>query len=203
MKTKVLFPVLCVITLVITAMSWNYFGSDQAGILRGKPIETRYWLPFFLRVHIAGGMLAMMFGAGLVFSSSGRMRLHRALSNGYALSILFSGLAGLIVAPQSIGGWWAGSGFTALALAWLYFTARAVQTALRADWPAHRRMVVYSLALTFSSLGFRLVLLIPILTDLPFITVYRLDSWLCWPLHLLVAAWWLRREQEARVPAVA
>lgn len=194
MKKHGLLLSMIVTTTVITALSWHYFNSNNAGILRSKPGEVMIWLPTLLRIHIGAGMTAMAVGAGLVFSRNGRPVLHRTLGRTYALAVLVSGLAGLIVAPWALGGWVSGLGFTGLALAWLYFTGRSMLLAVRGDLPGHRRAVVFSLALTYSALTFRLFLLIPMLTDLPFFPVYRFGSWASWILQLGVAAWWLRRQ---------
>ncbi|MEM6769739.1 MAG: DUF2306 domain-containing protein [Bacteroidota bacterium] len=196
MKRTILFALLLIVAITLTALSWHYFGSDEAGILARKPQAVKSWLPTFLRIHIGGGMIAMLCGAGLVFTSRGaKLSVHRYLGRIYASAVLVSGMAGLIVAPHAIGGAVSGFGLGSLALAWMYFTVRTIQHALNKEWVAHQRAAAYSLALTFSSLTFRLFLLFAFL-GYPFTTVYRTSCWVSWLLHLgIVAVWFSYRGQ--------
>lgn len=198
MKNLILFVALSIITVVLSVMSWHYFGSDDAGILLRKPEEVKSWLPFVLRIHIGGGMLAMACGAFLVLSSkrAGLIKWHRWLGRLYTVAVFLSGLAGAIIAPHAIGGIISALGLGSLSLAWMYSTGLAAHSAIKGDWATHHKSTTYSLALTFSSLTFRLVLLFAFL-GIPFVSVYRTSCWVSWILHLGFAAWWLYRQQPS------
>lgn len=194
MKNSILLVSMATITIVISALSWHYFGSDAAGILRGKPDAVMDWLPTILRIHIGGGMLAMASGTGLWFTSRKQKRfgVHRWIGRFYGLSVLVGGVAGACIAPWSIGGTVTVFGFLGLATVWMYFTARAVVLAMKGDIAGHQRAAAFSLAVTFSALTFRMFLLIPLLTSLPFIPVYRFGSWACWIINIGLVALFLR-----------
>jgi len=189
-----------VITIALSAASWHYFGARPSGILRAKPAEVMDWLPLILRIHIACGMLAMATGATLVYTSfrSHLHGVHRWLGRGYGLSVLVGGLTAAVIAPYAIGGLISGLGFLGMTVVWLYFTARAVYLAVNGNIVGHRKAATYSLALTYTSLTFRMFLLIPLLTSLPFVPVYRFASWASWLIHLCLVAWWLRRAATAK-----
>ena len=206
---KLVLPLLLFITsIAITALSWRYLSGGGAdggvGILAGKPPTAPGWLPRLLRVHIGAGMLSLFAGAGLALTVRWRWRfrrLHRALGRGYGLAVVVSGGAGLLVSPFAIGGPAAALGLGCLALAWLYATGRAVLLAVRGDLAGHRRLAVYSLALTFSALTFRLLLL-PALLGWPFLVVYRVACWASWLLHLAVARCYLAGRPRPAPPVV-
>ncbi len=205
MKNSILLISMITITLAISIMSWHYFGSDAAGILRGKPDAVMNWLPTILRIHIAGGMLAMASGCALWYTSRrlSRFGAHRWLGRLYALSILVSGAASACIAPWAIGGAASTFGFLGLASAWWYFTFRAVALAIKGDLAGHRRAAAFSLSVTFSSLTFRMFLLIPLLTSLPFVSVYQFASWACWIINLGLVALFLRKKATQRVVSAA
>jgi len=200
MTNRLLFPAMVVITIALSAASWHYFGARPSGILRAKPAEVMDWLPLILRLHIACGMLAMAGGAALVFTSSRSHlhRVHRWLGRGYGLSVLFGGLMAAVIAPYAIGGLISCLGFLGMTVVWLYFSGQAVYLAIKGDIISHRKAATYSLALTYTSLTFRLFLLIPLLTSLPFVPVYRFASWASWLIHLGLVAWWLRRTATSK-----
>jgi len=199
MKNNALLISMIIITLVISLMSWHYFGSDAAGILRRKPGAVMNWLPTLLRIHIGGGMLAMLSGCALWYTSrkASRFGPHRWLGRFYGLSILVSGAASVCIAPWAIGGAVSAFGFLGLASAWWYFTFRAVRLAMQGDIVGHKRAAAFSLSVTFSALTFRMFLLIPLLTSLPFIPVYRFGSWACWIINLGLVAFFLRKRRTS------
>jgi hypothetical protein len=195
MKNNILLASMATITLIISAFSWHYFGSDTAGILQGKPAAVMDWLPTILRVHIGGGMLAMASGTALLYTSRKRKRygVHRWLGRFYGLSILVGAVAGACIAPWSMGGAITAFGFLGLVTVWLYFTARAIMLAMKGDILGHQRAAAFSLSVTFAALTFRLFLLIPLLTSLPLVPVYRFGSWACWIVNIGIVALYLRR----------
>lgn len=186
------------ITVIISALSLHYFGAQPSGILRSKPEGVMHWLPIVLRIHIAGGMLAMASGAALVYTSRqrSRHRTHRWLGRGYSISVLISGLMGAVIAPYAFGGLISGLGFLGMTTAWLYFSTRTIYLAVKGDLSGHQKAATYSLAMTYTALTFRMFLLIPLLTSLPFLPVYRFGSWAAWLINLGLAAWWLSRQSH-------
>lgn len=196
MKNAILLVCMIAITLVISFMSWHYFGSDTAGILKLKSAAVMNWLPTILRIHIGSAMLAMASGSALWYTSRKPSRLdaHRWLGRFYGLSILVSGAASACIAPWAIGGALSAFGFLGLASAWWYFTFRAVSLAIKGDVAGHKRAAAFSLSVTFSALTFRMFLLVPLLTIIPFVPVYRFGSWACWIINIGLVAVLLRKK---------
>lgn len=201
MKNGILLIGMITITLVISFLSWHYFGSDAAGILRGKPASVMNWLPTVLRIHIACGMLAMASGSALWYTSRKRKRLgaHRWLGRFYGLTILVGGVTAACIAPWAIGGAISAFGFLGMVACWWYFTFRAVMLAMKGDLVGHQRAASYTLGLTFTALTFRMFLLIPLLTSLPFVPVYQFGTWASWMINLGLVAWYLRTRSSADI----
>ena len=56
--------------------------------------------------------------------------------------------------------------------------------ALHKRWPQHGLYMELSYALTFAAITQRSLLLVPLLTDVPFMPIYQLSAWLPWLLNL-------------------
>jgi uncharacterized membrane protein len=149
-------------------------------------------LAVYLHIGLAPIALALM---PFQFSANLRQRrpaLHRWLGRGYALAILISGVAGLLLALGTEAGPIAGWGFGILAVLWLGVTARAVFLARAGRIAQHRRWMIRSAALTFAAVTLRLYL--PVLALIfGFETGYPLVAWLCWVPNLMLVEWWLAR----------
>lgn len=173
----------------MVVMSLHYFQSDSAGILKRKEVADHFWFLFSFRTHIFLGLVAIVIGPFQFLKKirSTYKTLHRVIGYVYTVSILFSSLAGLIIAPFAMGGWVTTIGFSILSIAWLYITIKAVYFIRNGDLSNHEKWAFLSYALTFSSITQRTLLLIPLLTGIPFIPIYQLSAWLPWLLNLGIA----------------
>jgi len=185
MKKMLLTISLYGLTLVVLYLALPYFTKPVSGILEFGP-DRPTWFPGLLRLHIATGGLAMLTGLFLLAPAvrQRRMRAHRAAGFFYILIVLISGISGLLIAPFSLAGWVSAGGFSVLAVLWVGTTVLAVRAAVQGRIVDHRRWVSYSLALTYSSITFRLFLLVFLATSAPFLTFYGYASWWCWLLNI-------------------
>ncbi|MEO0732675.1 MAG: DUF2306 domain-containing protein, partial [Bacteroidota bacterium] len=181
MKNLLLTSVLYVLTLVVLYLALPYLTEPTTGILTFGP-QRPAWFPTVLRIHIATGGIAMLAGLFLLAPVARRRwpRAHRWVGAAYGVAVIVSGVSGLLVAPYSLAGWTSASGFSVLALLWLGTTVLAIRAAINGRMAEHRRWVAYSLALTYASITFRLMLLVFLATAVPFLTFYGYASWWCW-----------------------
>ncbi|MGH1364577.1 MAG: DUF2306 domain-containing protein [Calditrichia bacterium] len=173
----------------MVAMSYHYLQFDRSGILRMKEIANQDWFLLMFRTHILLGLIAITIGP-FQFMKSIRIRrpsLHRKLGYLYIFSVLLSSIAGLIIAQFAMGGWISTIGFSLLAFGWFYTTAKAVIAIKAGQIQNHQMWMFFSYALTFASITQRTLLLIPLLTTIPFIPIYQLSAWLPWVVNLSVA----------------
>ncbi len=191
MKRTILIITAVIACFVLAGVGWGYFVEEETRIVLSKAEEMRAWYASRLRIHIGGGGLAMLLGVGLMITAnrSRWLKIHRWLGRGYALVILISGVAGLMIAPYAIGGWVSALGLLSLGVLWLLTTGATVFYALRGQLERHRYLAILSLALTFSAFTLRLFLLIPMITELPFVSVYKFSVWASWIINLSLALW--------------
>ncbi len=183
----IVFLFIGAITMVI--MSLHYFQSDSAGILKRKEIANSSWFLFTFRLHIFLGLLAILIGP---FQFIKKIRntnktSHKVIGYVYTSSVLFSGLAGLIIAQFAMGGWITTIGFSVLSFAWLFTTIMAISSIRCGNVLNHKKWMFLSYGLTFAAIIQRTLLLIPLLTEVPFMPIYQLSAWLPWLLNLSVA----------------
>ncbi len=145
-------------------------------------------------LHISCAPLALAVGSVQFFASVRKHKpLHRWLGRVYALAILISGSAGVVVALNAAGGLSAQVGFALLAIIWVATTANAIRHAMARRIGKHRRWMVYSFALTFAGVTLRLYLLGFVAAGLTYTEASVYLAWLCWLPNLAFAWWWLRR----------
>ncbi len=170
-------------------MSFHYLQSNSTGILQNKAIAASFWYLLTFRLHILFGIIAILIGP-FQFLKGLRTKyliLHRAFGYVYFSSVLLSGLAGLVVAQFAMGGQLTAVGFTMLSILWLYTTIKAVGAIKNGNIAKHKKWMFLSYALTFSAITQRTTLLIPLLTDVPFIPVYQASAWFPWMFNLSIA----------------
>ncbi len=179
----------------MVVMSLHYFQSDSAGILKRKEFANSFWYLFSFRTHIFLGLVAIVIGPfQFVKKIRGTYKiLHRIIGYVYTVSVLFSGLAGLIIAQFAMGGWITTIGFSALSITWLYTTIKAISSIRGGDILNHKKWMFLSYGLTFSAIIQRTLLLIPLLTETPFMPIYQLSAWLPWLLNLSIAYYLYKR----------
>ena len=170
-------------------MSFHYFLEETTGILKGKEAASQLWYQVVFRVHVMFGLIAILTGP---FQFIHRFRersvfAHRRLGYVYVGSVLLSSMAGLAIARFTMGGWIPALGFTVLSILWAYITIRAVYSVIRGNLHYHQAFMIYSYSLTFAAITQRTMLLIPLLTSVPFFPVYRMSAWLPWIINLGIA----------------
>jgi len=114
-------------------------------------------------------------------------RLHRGLGYFYLTGVCVGGVTGLPMAITAEGGPLSRVGFTIVAVAWLATSLLALECARRGDFPAHRRWMIRSYALTFGAVLLRLDLCFLRLLGYDFNAIYPYMSWLSWSVSLTVA----------------
>lgn len=155
---------------------------------------SRYSQP--LRLHIAGGMGALLAGPWQ-FSQKLRARalnFHRWLGRFYLLEVALGSLAGFAMALVSEEGLPTHLGFGALALLWFFTGLQAYRAVLRGDIVAHRQWMIRNFALTLAAVTLRNYLPLMLFgLHWSFHASYIAVSWLCWIPNVLVAEWMIRR----------
>ena len=85
-----------------------------------------------------------------------RPALHRWMGRTYVAACLIAGVGALATAPYASGGPVASLGFGTLAILWIASTAGAWRAAVRRDFALHRKLMLYSFAMTFGAVTLRL-----------------------------------------------
>jgi uncharacterized membrane protein len=146
--------------------------------------------------HGFGGAIAALLGPFQLISSVRRTspRVHVWTGRTYLLAVLAGGLSGLYFGPQTSAGPVAATGFTTLAVFWLYSGAQAYLTIRRGDVQAHRRWMLRNFSLTLAAAMLRIELpLLIILGGLSFPAAYTIVAWSSWAPNWLIVEGWLRR----------
>jgi uncharacterized membrane protein len=150
-----------------------------------------------LRLHVAGGALALGLGPFLI-GGPRRRRGHRVLGKLYLGAVLVGGLGGVSLSRFSYGGWPTHLGFAALGIAWLGTTLVAWTRIRSGDVAGHRAWITRSFLLTLAAVTLRIYLPLSGVLGLQFDTSYPVISWLCWLPNLLVAEILVRRADWSR-----
>ena len=148
-------------------------------------------LPLATTAHLAGGAIALVTGA-LQVSTTLRNKyldLHRWLGRTYVAAVVLSGIGGLIMSLESMGGLVAHFGFGLMAVCWLFTTLTAYRHILRGNVALHREWMLRSYALTLAAVTLRIYLPASQVAGIDFIDAYQAISWLCWVPNLLVVEW--------------
>ena len=150
--------------------------------------------PGVTAIHFIGGAIAIVAGA-FQFSTSLRRKhlaIHRLLGRFYVGSIIFSGIAGLVLAMNSVGGFYVQTGFGLMAIFWLVTTFMAYRLIRQGDVKAHENWMIRSYAVTLAGVTLRLYLGLSILLGVKFFDAYPVLAWLCWVPNLIIAEVFLR-----------
>jgi hypothetical protein len=153
-------------------------------------------MPIATWSHLLGGAAALLCGpwqfrAGL---REARPGFHRLTGRVYALAVAAGGLGGLAMAVVSDGGYVTHFGFGMLGIAWLVTLTAALRAVRRRDFTAHRAWMIRNFALTFAAVTLRIYLPISAALGIPFLSAYRVISWLAWAPNLVIVEWFLRRQ---------
>jgi len=149
----------------------------------------------FLRLHIAGGIGAVLAGPWQ-FSQSLRTRnlnLHRWMGRFYLLEVALGSIAGFGMAVVSEEGLATHLGFGILAVLWFATGFEAYRMIRSGNIEAHRRWMIRNFALTLAAVTLRQYMpLMLFALHWPFRRSYIAVSWLCWVPNVLVAEWMVR-----------
>lgn len=190
-KLLLLFFVVGAISMLV--MSFHFFKFEVSGILKLKGAELLdgSWFRYFFKAHIFFGIIAITVGPFQFIKriKSKLPKIHTTLGYFYLTSIILAGITGLVIAQYAMGGWISSFGFTLLAICWPVSTVLAVRSILKGDIEGHKKWMYLSYGLTFAAITQRTMLLIPLLTEVPFILVYRSSAWIPWLLNSAIAYW--------------
>lgn len=189
MKKNALITFLLVGAGAMIAMSGHYLYSDTSGILKRKEAASSFWYLLTFRTHVLFGLAAITAGP---FQFIKRIRisntkLHRGMGYLYIVSIILSSLSGMVIAQFAMGGLISSVGFSILASIWFYTTVQSIRAIQNRNFRDHEKWSYFSYALTFAAITQRTLLLIPLLTSVPFMPIYQLSAWLPWLLNLMIA----------------
>ncbi|MEZ5727413.1 MAG: DUF2306 domain-containing protein [Burkholderiaceae bacterium] len=196
-RRALILMALAAVGVALASYRFVFLGLEASFFVMLAQIEAR---PLAFLIHVAASPIALAIGAIQFFPRlrTARPRLHRWLGRLYGLAILAGGLAGLVMAPTSVGGPVAGWGFGLLAVIWIAVTAQAVRLAMAGRFDAHRRWMIRSYALTFAAVTLRIYLpfFMAAGIEYPAASVYL--AWLAWVPNLVAVEWWLRRRGSRR-----
>jgi uncharacterized membrane protein len=150
--------------------------------------------------HVFASTVALALGPFQFLSRlrARRPALHRWLGRTYlAIGVLIGGLCGLYMSIHAFGGLVGKTGFTLLALAWLYTGLRAFAAIRGGDAAAHRRWMVRNFALAFAAVTLRIWLPLSVAAGAEFELAYPAIAWLCWLPNLVVAELLFNRARDA------
>ncbi len=188
-----LWGVMWLFSLAIAGYGTTYFLA-----LPNNQHFARYIVP--LRLHIAGGMGALLAGPWQ-FSQRLRARalnLHRWMGRFYLLEVALGSTAGMAMAVVSMEGMPTHLGFGILAVLWFVTGLQAYLAVRRGDIDAHRRWMIRNFALTLAAVTLRVYMpLMLAAMHWPFRPSYIAVSWMCWIPNVMVAEWMAR--SRARV----
>lgn len=150
-------------------------------------------------LHVFASIAALALGP-LQFSNrlrQARPALHRWSGRIYlSIGVLIGGASGLYMAQFAFGGWMARTGFSALALCWLFTGFMAYRAIRRGDIQNHRRWMRRNFALTFAAVTLRIYLGLSVAAGIQFEQAYPVIAWLCWVPNLFFVEWWFNSRRR-------
>lgn len=157
--------------------------------------------PYLIYPHVFGSAIALAVGP-LQLSTHFRRRwpkAQRVLGRVYLIAgVMVGGVAGLVLAFHSFGGWIAHLGFAVLAALWLLSGAVALRLALRRRLDLQRRWTILNFSLTFAAVTLRIQLGLAAAAGWPFEAFYPWLAWTSWVPNLLLAWVFARPQPPAR-----
>lgn len=195
---NVIFTIITLLAFLVAVMSLRFFNFEIQDILRNKTAELLagpWYLPYFY-THISFGIIAIVLGPFQFLKKirSKYLGLHRLIGKVYLISILFGGLAGLIIAFNADGGLVAKIGFGLMAIFWLSTGYMAYKSILNKEIAKHERWMLRNYAVTLSAVSLRLGLLLAVIGVVQFEFIYIVMSWASWILNLLIVEWYISKK---------
>lgn len=165
-------------------------------------VDANRFLHPWLAWHAISAATALLLGPWQFRATlrARRPRLHRAMGRLYVAACLVGGVTGGVLALGVSTGLVPLLGFGILAVWWVYTTTQALRMALQRQFPAHRKWMIRSFALTFAAVTLRLQLVAADLLPVDDDTAYRVISFLCWVPNAVFAELWLRRRPATAQP---
>jgi hypothetical protein len=159
-KSGMMLPMIGVLSLGVALYSFRFAGVPFGLWLGVDPAIARVFGQANLAMiaHTFFGPLALVCGP-FQFSSGLRAwkpALHRWTGRIYVVSCIVSGVAALAAVPHASGGPVATLGFGILAIAWITTTGAAWYAATQRKFDLHRKLMLYSFAMTFGAVTLRL-----------------------------------------------
>lgn len=189
MKKYLLIGFFFVGAISMMVMSLHFFQNEISGIMKYKDISSDIFYRVCFKSHILFGIIAIFTGPTqfLTRLRIKRLELHKRLGYIYLFSVLTSSVLGLFVAQFAMGGIVSTIGFSILAVFWFISAIIAITSIRKKDVATHKKWMFISYGLTFAAITQRILLLVPLLTDIEFIFIYKLSAWLPWILNTLIA----------------
>ncbi len=192
MSKKILWGCMTLSAIVVALYA---LGLLAAPSIRPPFIQNLFThFPGVTAIHFIGGAIAIVAGA-FQFSTSLRRKhlsVHRLLGRFYVGAIILSGIAGFILAMNSVGGFYVQTGFGLMAIFWLVTTFMAYRLIRKGDVRAHEHWMIRSYAVTLAGVTLRLYLGISVVLGVKFFDAYPVLAWLCWVPNLFIAEWFIR-----------
>ncbi|WP_245776327.1 DUF2306 domain-containing protein [Thalassovita taeanensis] len=186
-----------ILSLLVALASWRFiaFGVEASMNFMLYHAQQR---PLFFFAHVGFAPLALLLMPVQFWTDLRRRRpaVHRWIGRVYAVSVLLSGIGGMLLASQTEAGTVAGLGFGLLGVVWVSVTARAVWLAREKRIAEHRVWMIRSAALTFAAVTLRIYLAVSQILGWPFDLSYTVISWACWVPNALVVEYWLLRSKK-------
>lgn len=169
---------------------WGYGTGEQRA-----PIHPEMAVVFdahrtLITTHAVAASFALLLGP---FQFLDRWRaefpkIHRLLGYLYlTLGVGVGGIAGLMLAPHSFGGFVSRLGFGSLACIWLFSGIRALIAAKKRCFEEHRRWMIRNFALSLAAVALRIYLPVSVAAGIPFEKCYPVIAWLGWIPNLILA----------------
>lgn len=189
---------MAVLAIVISLYGLGFaFIPGVDGIFKSKSpelIASTFYIGMFY-THTGLGGLALLVGFSQFFKKLRlkRLKLHKILGKIYVISVLISGTTGLYIAYYATGGIVSITGFSTLAILWLYTTIMAFISVRKGNINAHQRWMICSYALCFAAVTLRIYLGLSVALGIAFATSYPIISWLCWVPNMVFAVYRIKK----------
>ena len=165
-------------------------------------IHNPVWKAAFY-IHVFSAIVSLL--AGFTQFSDDFFRkhrkLHRYFGHIYVWNILVINVpAGMVLAVYANGLLPGRIAFVLLDSIWFIFTYKALMSAYRKDFVAHKNYMIRSYALTFSAITLRTwKTILSNSFDIDPIELYMIDAWMGFVPNLLVAEWIIRFKKQKSV----
>lgn len=184
--------------LGVGGYAFHFLDFEIKGILndKGDLVNNLVYLTAFY-AHVTGGGVALIVGSFQFFPNlrNKYLFLHRNLGKTYVLACLLGGISGFGIALFASAGIIAQTGFSFLAVFWLYTTFQAYTAIRQKKIQAHKEWMLRSYALTFAAVSLRLQLPSYMgFAGMDFATSYQIVAWSCWVPNLLLMEWIIHRQ---------